>query len=325
MKAEELKKLLKENKLTEAKIEKIILSTYKKVSKDKKADLDNEILAIVNDTVIKKDKKAKCDFDAFKLEVETFLYNAYERYYFIPNKVIPKKNRSSWRFKVMGYVKTIKGIGVEDENYIVANRMLLGIFDLLSYACAFYTFNTNDAFASIGINQCEFFKMLCKRMLQVDRSDNTLIELIYRATSSYLDRENLHLFMMYILISNMHGKEELLHLQDLARQIHLKGGFEFNSSSYDSCFKDESDNNIVELIYLISLEFNDPLSELDFFMDKYKERDTEVSMYVALRCIDDDNDEDWISVYEYITKKYKIDARKELKEEYKERKNRLSN
>lgn len=324
MKTNELKELVKQ--CDSKKIEKIVSSIYRKVPKGKKDELDEEIFSIVNDSVIKKVVKEKSDFNSLKEEVETFLFNAYERNYFIPNRIITKKNRSNWRFKVINFIKSLQNIEADDENYDEANYLLLGLFDVLSYACAFYTFITRDPFSSAGIRQCDFYKLLVKRFFKKEKNDETITKLIERATSCFLDDDALHIFMIYILIGAMQNEKELLYLKNLTKEIFQKGGFDISKykTSSEHYYKSESDNNLLLLVYCISLELNDPFSEIDFFMDNYKNSDLEIGLYVLLNSINyDESDEDWIKVYDYITNKYEIDVRDSLKEEYIERKRNI--
>ena len=60
-------------------------------------------------------------------------------------------------------------------------------------------------------------------------------------------------------------------------------------------------------------------------MENHKETDEEIGLYIILNSIDyDDCDKDLVDVYDYVTKKYKIDARDSLKHEYITKKNKIS-
>ncbi len=55
------------------------------------------------------------DFNRLEDEITQFLSNAYAQNYLIPNKVIPKSQRSKWRFMVKKYIKELEKISTEDE------------------------------------------------------------------------------------------------------------------------------------------------------------------------------------------------------------------
>lgn len=324
MKANELKQLLE--KCDANKLKNITALIYKKVPKKTKESLDEEIIALVNNVKIDKHKKEIEDFNDLVKEAEEFIQNAYDGYYFKPNNVVPKKERSLWRFKVMKYIKAIKTINVQDENYDEANELLLKIFDVLSYACGYYTFSTYDPFASIEMVQYDFYELLAGRLLKKSRDNKTLTILIKLATSNLLDRNSLHEDMIHILIEYMTGEEELLNLKALSKEIFMNGGFDVEEqyiSIYDY-YKERSNNDLLLLTYRISLALKDPISELDYFMENYNDRNKEVGLYVVLDSINYDNsDKDWIDIYDYVTKKYKISARDSLRSEYRTRKRRI--
>lgn len=324
MKANELKQLLE--KCDANKLKNITTLIYKKVPKTTKESLDEEIAALVNNVKIDKHKKENENFNDLVKEAEEFIQNAYDGYYFKPNNVVPKKERSLWRFKVMKYIKAIKTINVQDENYDEANKLLLKIFDVLSYACGYYTFSTYDPFASIEMVQYDFYELLADRLLKKSRDNETLTILIKLATSNLVDRNTIHEDMINTLIEHMTSEEELLNLKALTKEIFMNGGFSveeqyFSLSDYIKC---ESDNNLLLLTYRISLTLKDPISELDYFMENYNDRDKEIGLYVILDSIYYDNcDKDWVDVYDYVTKKYKISARDSLRSEYRTRKRRI--
>jgi len=43
------------------------------------------------------------DIEALAFETEQFVSNAYSQYYYIPNSVVPKRERPQWRFTVLRF------------------------------------------------------------------------------------------------------------------------------------------------------------------------------------------------------------------------------
>ena len=110
---------------------KILSELYKRIPKSlKEAPVDGVDIAIKailsHQDIGKKAQKSKTiDFDSLHDQITTFLDYADEGYYISPNRVVPKAQRSKWRFLVMGFIKDIQKIGLNDENY--ENKWLVKI------------------------------------------------------------------------------------------------------------------------------------------------------------------------------------------------------
>lgn len=79
MKVNELKKLLE--KCDEKKAMEIISLINKKLPKNAKEELDNEIIALINNIKIEKVKKEEKSFESLSNEINEFIQNAYDRNY----------------------------------------------------------------------------------------------------------------------------------------------------------------------------------------------------------------------------------------------------
>ena len=80
-------------------LEDIIIELYKRVPKKVKENYNIDDL-IINGKVKETVKKENVSLEDLVKEIEYFLSCVDDGYYSTPNKVINKKERSSWRFKV---------------------------------------------------------------------------------------------------------------------------------------------------------------------------------------------------------------------------------
>ena len=96
MKVVELREELKKYK--EVDKDKIIIELYKRIPKKVKEEYD--IDSFIKDVNAKKETKEESkDIETLVKEVDYFLKCAREGLYASPNRIIPKNERSKWRFK----------------------------------------------------------------------------------------------------------------------------------------------------------------------------------------------------------------------------------
>ncbi len=132
MKVQELRQLL--SGVDRTLLEKAFVESYKQFSKAKKEEVDLLIQEILEGKEVKKtDKNAVLDFDAFEQEVLDFIANAKAQNYLAPNRIIPKNQRSKWRFLVKNYIKALEKIQLEDPNYDRAVILLEAIYKLMCH------------------------------------------------------------------------------------------------------------------------------------------------------------------------------------------------
>lgn len=162
MKVQELRQLL--SGVDRTLLEKAFVESYKQFSKAKKEKVDLLIQEILEGKEVKKtDKNAVLDFDAFEQEVLDFIVNAKAQNYLAPNRIIPKNQRSKWRFLVKNYIKALDKIQLEDPNYDRAVILLEAIYKLMCHGCNYYIFSSDDPFRSIGWQQPDLYQLLVKK------------------------------------------------------------------------------------------------------------------------------------------------------------------
>ena len=202
MKVAELRALL--TNTDTADLVKIISELYKNIPKAIKEDndIDNTIKSIINHTQDKKTSKTTpIDYKTLHDEIQTFIENAYEGYYYTPNKIVPKQQRSKWRFAVMRFLKEIQKISNTDKDYDESNLDLIDIYKLLCYSTGYYTFLTQyDAFVSLHLNQSDLYKIICSRVFYKKIDTDMLSTMIDMSSKVELDGETLYINLIRILI-----------------------------------------------------------------------------------------------------------------------------
>jgi len=98
MKVGELREKLA--KLKKEELIKLAAEFYKLIPKSKKEDYDLD--GLINNPQQKKktNSKASVSLETLQQTINKFIADAKEQYYLMPNRVVPKKERSTWRFKV---------------------------------------------------------------------------------------------------------------------------------------------------------------------------------------------------------------------------------
>lgn len=318
MKIPELRELIKKDS---TKVNEMLIEVYKLLPKEKKAEAD-----VIIDNILNGNKNVKkgqvvntIDLQAFFNEIEYFIDCARADYYFAPNRVVPKSERPKWRFKVKKYVKILNTITIDSPYFEASIQALIDLYRLLSYGCGYYIFNSEDTFASVGIEQPQFYQYIVNKMIQRKLSEENLMTLIDLAVNVYLSRESLHIYMIGVLYQKLSEEDQMRTLE--AAKEYMKQLFSNQKPHPLQSYSVESlANEINELIFAFESKNGLTKQAMDYFYTHSKERDNEVKLYIMLNIIDSWYDEeDWLTCYEYALKK-KIKPRSRLQEEYTERK-----
>ena len=146
-------------------LEDIIIELYKRLPKAKKEDYNiDDFIRNVNNKENKSIKKS-LDFDSLKKEILYFLECVDLGYYTKPNKIIAKKERSTWRFKVKKYYKDLNNIMPNSNSGDEATLLLIEIFKRLSKGSNILLFVNWETFNALGISQSDYYDTLMKRIL----------------------------------------------------------------------------------------------------------------------------------------------------------------
>ena len=294
-------------------LEKIIVELYKRMPKAKKEeyDIDDFIKNIDNNKVVKKE----LDFDSLQKEISYFLECVDAGLYCSPNKIISKKERSSWRFKVKRYYKELIKILPNVDNGGMATFLLIELFKRLSTGSNTLLFVNWDTFKALGVSQYNYYDIIVKRVLYngytID-SLKTCINLLSVEKDPYGFSYNMFEIFLNNLKTHFNKEDSIALIND--KIIELKKNFK-DKNTYDSFYLTELINDYVKLNLHNLVSVNEIRKGIDFFQANYIEDYKEEKEYILLSKLEEFNlITEWI--YKYEKNANKINFSDSLKEKY---------
>lgn len=286
----ELRNLL--GKYKEDDLRYIIIELYKYMPKRLKDE--NDIDNLLQDINIKKIEKLKGppEFVDLKQEINQFIGYAYNNYYFSPNNIVRKNERPKWRFKVKGYIKELQSIPFEDTNGNDATDLLIKLFEMLCYGCAYYIFRTENPFASVGIEQTALLDIVISRKLAGEINSDSIKSAAALVINSQVDRETLPSFLILTLMKNLKtsdSKEIAIEqciilkseIENLNKELPKKSWLSDNSL-YE---RKEKINNLVETIFRLNIALCEYEEAIKYYNNNHIENNSEVSLYILLHLL----------------------------------------
>ena len=296
----------------------IVVELYKRLPKKVKEDYDiDKFIEDINNKTKKEEKKVS--FDDLCSEMRYFLDCAKAGFYSSPNKVVPKKERSNWRFKAKRYYKElIKTIPTTDIG-VKSTKLLIELYELVSRGTNTLVFTNWDTFRALGVSQTEYFDMLLKRVLSTGESINN-IKVCIDLLDNCKDPDVLDEFLINIFIDNLRTEESKLTAINLLDEkvVEVKEkirslGKKYNH--YDMYYLEEDNNLYVETVtrlYFSSFEADEGIK---YYQKNYIHYNSEVKEYILLEILRElELYEEWITEYESASKKIKL--REELTKDY---------
>lgn len=312
----ELKKEIK--KYNQKDLESIIVELYKRIPKNKKEDYNIDDFIKNVDNKQKINSKKEFNFQELEKEIKYFLSCVDNEYYVVPNKIVSKKERSSWRFKVKRYYKELSNIIPNSDNGAQATMLLIEIFKRLSIGSNRLLFINWETFRALGVSQSDYYDNILKRILYNGYTKENLQKCI-DFLDIVKDPYELSYDMFYTYISNLKtidNKEVSIQLiNEKIEDLKLKLKDEKNSRiEYDL---QELLNEYVECVTDIYFELEEIEKGIKFFHKNYIERSKEIKEYVLLNKLDvADLIDAWLKEYEQNMNK--INFRESLKKRYEE-------
>lgn len=310
----ELRELLKKYKEEDLRL--LISEMYKAMPKKLREDKDIDALLQdvrafmrIGKPEIKQDKQI--DVNDLKHKIDQFIDYAYKQYYFAPNSFVHKKERPKWRFMVKTYIKDLQDISIDSVEVSIVTDLLQKLYEMLSYACSYYIFNTEDPFRSVGIEQTVLLDMLIKRKLGCGINNESVKSAIELVINSELDRETVHSNLIEVLVMNLKSPDskviaieqcKLLKKElEKSKPAPSKKSWSLESSDYKRVDKI---NNLVEMVFRLYTELCEYEEAITYFNGNNIKRDAEVSLYVLLRLLLEYNlKEIWLREYDEALKK----------------------
>ncbi len=312
MKISEVRKILEKYSSDQLKV--IVAELYKAMPKSVREDKEIDSLIRDPDSFKKAKRKGRRDkipdIKALEAETNRFVENAYNQYYLIPNRIVPKSERSKWRFKVRRLYKDLTLAASEDGNMQLAAELLEKIYQVLCYSFDYVLFTAWDAFQSIGVSQKEFFRRILTLKYQFEEKDKFIRDALLLMTKNALNRYTLHFDLMFVILDFLKTPdmremaikmtEELLEKERTHRPPAKK------EWSYDYGLK-ERINTLAEMGFFCYAELYDYDNAISFFKRHYRERDAEIRLYVLIELLF------MLGQKEYIVQEYEEAIRKGIK------------
>lgn len=326
----ELKDILKDYQEEELRL--LAVELYKAMPKGLKEDKEIDTLVREGKELLHKKKgqkvpKKPVDVNSLGEEIEEFIANAYQQNYFAPNRIIPKKERPKWRFKVKAYVKDLQSVPAEGPEGLLAAELLGKLYTMVAYSCSYYLFSTEAPFRSVGIGQSEFLEIaLTKRFAH--GLDQEAVKAGFTLTMAEgMDRETSEDELFQILIMTLKTpdaremalKEAIQRKEELDARWKAASGGKKRSYGYSSAEYryTEKGNHLVELALQLYMALCDYDEGIAYFKKNYQKEGHEIKLYVLLRYLYfADLKEYWVREYEEAVKK-KIKPRESLQKVYK--------
>lgn len=315
MKVVELRNRIKE--LDKKELGDIIVELYKRVPKSKKEEynIDEFILEGKKDN---KNKVDKISIDELFKEIKYFISCVDKGLYASSNRIISKKERSSWRFKVKRYYKELNNVLVSDSNGNDATELLIELFKILSTGTYYMLFVSYDTFGALGVAQSDYYDMLVKRIFASGYDDDNIrkcIKLLNVSKSSYeIDTDMYNSFIYNLKTIDVREKGISIINDEI---ISLKEELKKTKDSHRQYYLGEDRNNLVIVILKLYIKLSEVDKGIRYFNKNYCYFNKEVKEYVLLNILYN------YELYSYWIKEYesnigKIDFRNSLVDRYEE-------
>jgi hypothetical protein len=303
MKVDELRvKLLK---LDQKDLIRIAVEFYKLIPKSKKED--NNLDTLIDSPEVAMAKPAVVamyrSIEAIEAEVNTFMTNAREQNYLMPNRIIPKKERSTWRFKVKAWYKEIVNIKNASVDILKQAEVLSNLYQLLCDACRYQYFSSDDPFNSVGITQTDFYRSVLQLIDKAQGQAGVVNKGIGLIVNNDLSTMTLYSDLMdefILMLGNPDVKYAAIDLVNKMVAENKKPSAPKKSSYYDNfgeTYRIESkNNNLAEFGYKLYASLFDYEEAIQLYKKHAKQSDSEVKLYILIRLLFQNRQKEYIKL-----------------------------
>lgn len=270
------------------------------------------------------------DFSSVEQETQTFIKNARAQYYIAPNRVIPKKDRSNWRFTAKRLVEQITALANQPDHQQASASLLEDMYKLLCYASGRYVFTSEEPFYTIKIPQEAFLERVILLKKKMDAPSKWIEESLVLILEEGIDRYTLYSALLETLLETLDNaplREEAVRIADNLLQekriIQSKTVKTFYNS--EAIRNERFINNLVEMLFMTQSSLGEYEKAIELFKKYYQRSREEVALYVLLQWISGDQRvEEWVREYKLAVKQG-IEPRDSLQRtyEYIKRENKL--
>ncbi len=283
MKVGELREKL--SKLKKEEIIKIASEFYKLVPKDRKEDNDLDSLIENPKQQLKKNKPKELEsLEELEVLVKQFAEDARNQYYLIPNRIVSKKERSTWRFKVKRWYKSLSNTSRQDKNIDKQAELLADLYEVISESCGFQYFTAFDSFGSIGVEQVVFYRTVVNLLQESKGKLESLQKCIELIIDSELNWQTLHLMLMNEFISTLENVDSKYKAIEVAEKL-IKEKNKTEVSSSQKYQQQRTINNLFELVLRLRLSLYEVEEGIAFYHKYYQENSDEVKLFILIRIL----------------------------------------
>lgn len=293
MKVGELREKL--NKMNKQEVIKLAAEFYKLIPKAKKEDYGlDEMINNPNDKAkTPKRGASQSSLIDVELEIKEFIEHAEADYYYAPNRVVSKKERSKWRFKVKKWYKELNNFKRADADLKLQCELQTKLYNLMCKACYYMVFTTDDPFRSIGIDQEDYLRSVLTLIQETEGKVKVAEKGISLAVFNPVDRYSLPSQFMEVLIEFLDipdlkykaieaVKHELSKVGFKPSRKQVKNGgiiYDFDTSNFKL---QRRHNNLVEFVLRLYLRLHEPEEGIAYYHQHYHQSSDEVKLYVLV-------------------------------------------
>jgi hypothetical protein len=303
MKVDELRvKLLK---LDQKDLIRVAVEFYKLIPKSKKEDNNLDALIDAPEVAIAKPAAVAMyrSMDAIEAEVNTFITHAREQNYLMPNRIIVKKERSTWRFKVKAWYKEIVSTKNASVDIVKQAEVLSNLYQLLCDSCRYQYFSSDDPFSSVGITQTDFYRSVLQLIDKAQGKVGVVNRGIGLIINNTVSIETLYSYLMdefILILGNPDAKYAAIDLVNKMIADNKKPTAPKKSSYYDSfdeTYRIESkNNNLAEFGYRLYASLFEFEEAIQFYKKHAKQSDSEVKLYILINLLFENRQKEYIKL-----------------------------
>lgn len=258
-------------------------------------------------------QKEMPDLDEVGWETEEFIKNAREQNYFAPNQIIHKRERPKWRFVVKRLYKSLIVLSQDPEDLQETSRILTELYKVLCEACRVYLFNTEDPFASVGIDQAEFYINVVAVMAQTGPPEQWIKEALLLTLEPTVTLDHSLMVVLIEILKSAPLKEIAIGLCEQLRKLKITPSMHRRDPKY---YLGERNNALTKLIFRLNMVLSEKEAAIADFKSHYKDFEAEIGLYVLLRELFNYTEKVlWLREYE-LGLQQKVQPRKALVETY---------
>ena len=212
------------------------------------------------------------DFDELRGEAAVLLANAAEGLYFRPNRVVPKSQRTKWRFVARNIIKSL--VAVRGEHADEAGSLLAELYRMLSYACGIYIFPTQTPFTAAGHSQGELLEIVLTKLLFDGEWSRNVRLAVFLVLECWTDHETGRAELQHVLLracKTVDMREAfraeceffLQHLSEPSARPYISK--KFDMAPREGYYRERATYACAELYLRLSIALHELESGLEFF------------------------------------------------------------